>query len=273
MRIVTLNTHSLAEENYCLKLEAFITAAAAERYDIIAMQEVNQTCSADNAEAVSACYVPCAENIEVREDNHILRCTEILKEKGIQYYWTWLPVKKGYGKFDEGIGFMSLSPIKETSFFTVSRVDDPDNWKTRKILGIKTKEFPDEWFYSVHFGWWDDIDEPFADQWKKTCKYLKKCGRIWLMGDFNNPAQIQGKGYDMIRSSLWYDTFELAKIKDDGITVKKNIDGWRERRELSSMRIDQIWCSEKAEIKSSRVVFNGKRYPVVSDHYGVEVEY
>ena len=29
--------------------------------------------------------------------------------KGICYYWTWLPVKLGYGKYDEGMAIFSNS--------------------------------------------------------------------------------------------------------------------------------------------------------------------
>lgn len=273
MKILTLNTHSLAEKNYSSKLKEFVAAAANERYDIIAMQEVNQTCSAENAEMITDGYNPCSDRITIKEDNHLLKCTELLEEKGVHYFWTWLPIKKGYGKYDEGIGIMSLSPIKETAFFTVSNIDDADNWKTRKILGIKTESYLDEWFFSVHFGWWNDEEEPFASQWKNAEKHLKGYRKMWLMGDFNNPAHVRSEGYDMVKFSGWNDTYELAAIKDTGITVREKIDGWNEETGKYGIRIDQIWCSEKIEIKSSQVVLDGKKYPVVSDHYGVEVEY
>lgn len=39
------------------------------------------------------------------------------------------------------------------------------------------------------------------------------------------------------------------------------------------MRLDQIWCNKKIQVKSSKTVFNGKDYPVVSDHYGVLIDY
>ncbi len=46
MKILTLNTHSLREENYQQKLEWFVEGILRERPDIIALQEVNQTTSA-----------------------------------------------------------------------------------------------------------------------------------------------------------------------------------------------------------------------------------
>ena len=38
------------------------------------------------------------------------------------------------------------------------------------------------------------------------------------------------------------------------------------------MRLDQIWCSQSQSIALSRVLFDGERGPVVSDHFGLLVE-
>ena len=54
------------------------------------------------------------------------------------------------------------------------------------------------------------------------------------------------------------------------------IDGWRDKiaepEKCTGMRIDQIWCSQKTPVASSKVIFNGTNGPVVSDHYGVIVQ-
>ena len=169
---------------------------------------------------------------------------------------------------------MSRSSILETEILTVSGVDDYNNWKTRKIVGIRTENMPDIWFFSVHYGWWNDRGEPFHGQWQKTAEFMKKHDKAWLMGDFNNPAQVQNEGYDLIKSDGWYDSYEFAKVKDGGITVKGKIDGWRDKGEnAGDMRIDQIWCNYRTEILDSQVIFNGINRPVVSDHYGVMIEY
>ena len=47
MKILTLNTHSLQEENYQQKLNWFVEGILKEMPDIIAMQEVNQTAAAE----------------------------------------------------------------------------------------------------------------------------------------------------------------------------------------------------------------------------------
>ena len=274
MKLLTLNTHSLVEDNYSKKLDAFVSAIAEQRPDIIALQEVNQTIAETQADVISEGYVPCDENIVIRKDNHVYKAAELLENAGVKYYWTWLPLKKGYGKYDEGIALMSRSRIIETDVVRISETDDYNNWKTRKIIGIRTEAAPDEWFFSVHYGWWDDLDEPFQNQWQKTAEYMKKYSRVWLMGDFNSPAEVRNEGYDMINDGGWYDSYTLARTRDNGITVGKVIDGWRDKVSgTDGMRIDQIWCSQKAEIASSEVIFNGANKPVVSDHYGVVAEY
>ena len=274
MKLLTLNTHSLVEDNYSKKLDAFVSAIADQRPDIIALQEVNQTIAKTQADVISEGYVPCDENIVIRKDNHVYKAAELLEGAGVKYYWTWLPLKKGYNKYDEGIALMSRSRIIETDVVRISETDDYNNWKTRKIIGIRTEAAPDEWFFSVHYGWWDDLDEPFQNQWQKTVEYMKKYSRVWLMGDFNSPAEVRNEGYDMINGGGWYDSYTRAKTRDNGITVGKVIDGWRDKVSgTDGMRIDQIWCSQKAEIASSEVIFNGANKPVVSDHYGVVAEY
>ena len=198
----------------------------------------------------------------------------MLSDIGINYHWSYKNIKKGYDIYDEGISLLSLSPITFTDCFTVSRGDDYEDWKTRKILGIKVKDHPDDTFFSVHYGWWDDDDDSFFNQWLITLEKLRKYRSVWLMGDFNNPAEIKNEGYSLISKSGFYDSYQKAQIKDDGITVDRIIDGWRDRIKKSKdgMRLDQIWSTKPHKIKSHRVIFDGENYPVISDHFGVIIE-
>ncbi len=272
MKILTLNTHSLVEENYRQKTEAFVSAIAKEKPEIIALQEVNQSLSYAVAGDLADSYTPCCDKA-VRCDNHAFRVVELLKNKGVKYYWSWLPLKKGYDRFEEGIAVLSLSPIIETEIVPVSNINDYNNWKTRKIIGVRTKALPDEWFYSVHYGWWDDEEEPFYNQWHKTKEVVCKKDLVWLMGDFNNSPQVRGEGYDLVRNSYWYDSFDLAETKEGENTVNGAIDGWRHKDIKGGMRLDYIWCSKSVVVTNYKVVFDGKNYPVVSDHYGVMINY
>ncbi len=271
MKLLTLNTHSLVEENYDVKLKDFVDTIYEEQPDIIALQEVNQTrWKAAVPTGLLTGYCSCDIKSVIREDNHVYQAVRMLREKGIRYYWTWLGMKIGYEKYDEGIALMSRSPILETDVLHISNIDDYTNWKTRKIIGIRTKQCPDEWFYSVHYGWWNDPEELFRNQWQKTNSHLQSKHQVWLLGDFNSPAHVREEGYDMITSSGWYDSYLLAAERDSGITVDKVIDGWKEKEtHTQGMRIDQIWCKTKAVIHSSNVIFNGSNRNIISDHYGL----
>ena len=101
----------------------------------------------------------------------------------------------------------------------------------------------------------------------------KLTGTCFIMGDFNSPSAIRGEGYDYVKQSGWYDTYILADNKDEGITVGHVIDGWRERMDTqdAGMRIDYIWCNHPLHILESEIILNGMNYPIVSDHYGVQI--
>lgn len=275
MKLLTLNSHSLVEENYSQKLADFVGAVAKERPDIIALQEVNQTaCKAAVPQHLLTGYCACDASAVIRADHHVYNAVRLLADSGVCYYWTWLPLKLGYDKYDEGIALMSLSPIIQTDIVQVSEINDYYNWKTRKLLGIRTEKAPAEWFYSVHFGWWNDAEEPFQRQWQNTADHMRRHETVWLMGDFNSPAQVRGEGYDLVAASGFHDSYLLAEQKDKGNTVEAVIDGWKDRiGDHAGMRIDQIWCSQKAAVSSSKVIFDGVHYPIVSDHYGVMIDY
>lgn len=268
MKLLTLNTHSLVEENYRRKLTDFVTVIARERPDIMALQEVSQ---GKDAPAVPKDqlngYVSCGPRVIIREGNHALTVIEGLRTLGVRYHWSWLPVKRGYGIYDEGVAVMSRTPIEATDTLTVSRTDDYGHWKTRKLLGARVGN---AWFYSVHFGWWDDPDEPFAEQWGRTDSHMQARGQVFLMGDFNSPAETRGEGYDLVLRSGWLDTYTLSRDRDHGITVGGRIAGWT-HRELPSegARVDHIFCNRPCKVITSQVIFNGENGPVVSDHFGV----
>lgn len=280
MKILTLNTHSLIEDHYTEKLTHFIHGIENIQPDIIALQEVNQSACAPPADGeLLSGFLPCPENeIPLRRDNHAAQAARLLHQAGIPCQWTWIPAKLGYGIYDEGMALFSLGPaITETASFYISGCRDYQNWKTRRVLGMRTAQ--NHWFYTVHMGWWQDEEEPFLPQWKTLDHVLKQScsgSTVWLLGDFNSPAEVRGQGYDQIQGSGWQDTFLLAKEKDNGITVRGVIDGWREfldnPSQLSGMRIDHIWCSRNVPVLRSRTIFNGITEPVVSDHFGILIE-
>lgn len=278
MKILTFNTHSLVERDYEKKLLQFVEMVAGQQPEIMGLQEVNQRQDAPALpEEQLKGYVKCRGfQGAVREGNHAARVAGLLWEQGIRYYWTWIPIKLGYGVYEEGLALFSRSPILETEEFTISRTDDFKNWRRRKILGIRTEEPDESWFYTVHMGWWKKDGEAFADQWDKVQKGLqrkkKSQGKLWIMGDFNSPAHVNGEGYDYVKSFGWLDAYTLAEERHGENTVEEMIDGWRDTKPGSGMRIDYIWTLHRERVKSCRIVCDGEEYPKVSDHYGVMIE-
>ena len=95
--------------------------------------------------------------------------------------------------------------------------------------------------------------------------------RYFLMGDFNNNANVEKEGYEYMLNKGIYDTYSLAQNKDEGITVPGVIAGWEGKCALPK-RIDFILTNEKIDLKASKVIFNGKNKEIISDHFGVVVE-
>ncbi len=282
MKLITLNTHSLLEENYETKLRDFVDVVIKEEPDIFALQEVNQSLLMQIVEGQDMFgYVESTGmDVSIREGNHALSVAELIKKAGKQYYWTWVPIKKGYKTFEEGLALFSKYQITETREFYVSKTNDYNNWRSRMVLGIKNDKYVNTWFFSAHFGWWDDEKDPFYYQWDVADSTIKEIigeDLCYIMGDFNSPDRVPNQGFDYVKNTGWYDTWEMAEYKDSGLTVDHVIDGWHDRVDIESveangMRLDYIWCNKKVNVKTSEVVFNGKKYNVVSDHYGVMVD-
>ena len=286
MKLLTLNTHSLAEAEYEKKAQYCWKVLAEERPDVMAFQEVNQTAGGEAVpmEELLACgYTPCpGASPLVTRDNHGFCTAAWLWQNGFPCFWTWTPAKLGYGRYDEGTAVFSRRPIQEVSQAYLTGTRDYGNWKTRKALAVKTEtEAGEGWFFSLHMGWWKDEEEPFLCQWETLSKIagpLRKCGDVWLMGDFNSPAQARGEGYDRIAKDGWEDAYAAALEKGGAITVPGAIDGWREGDAQDGLRMDLIWHGAPSgtrgwTVKRAGTIFDGKNRRTVSDHFGVMAEY
>lgn len=269
MRLMTINTHSLIEENYSEKLDIFVKSICRIKPDIIAMQEVNQSIDANIVKGAKD-LIPKESSIPIKRDNHALSVCAKLYLNGLTYHFVWLGIKNGYGKFEEGVALLSRKPIESVKTCVLSKADNFNDWRTRKALGAK---IGDNWFYSIHTGRFDDCEEPFSGQWERLNKFVSHQENVWLMGDFNCPSDKKDEGYDLILSSGWSDTYLMALKKDNGITVNGSIDGWRDSESFKNgSRIDYIFTNNPITVKSSHIVFDGKKYGIVSDHYGIVVD-
>ena len=267
------------EPGYQRKLVQFVEFVLREQPDLLALQEVSQSASAAEIDPSMLQGLSPVKNqcVPVRSDNHAAWVAFLLREAGVNASWTWLPIKIGYDRYDEGLAIMSLNrKIAEIDSIQLSRSTDYSNWRTRKALGVRVDGCQD-WFYTVHMGWWSDPEEPFQFQWDNLKNGVShRQSNTWLMGDFNSPAEVRGEGYDQIRADGWQDAWLLAEDTRGNATVEGAIDGWRERvenpDELTGMRIDHIWCSRPQTVPRARVVFDGRNEPKVSDHFGILME-
>ena len=289
MKVLTLNIHSHGSDFdpavYHRNMKALAAFMKERGIDAAALQECSQeeekpACPA-GGNALPMHYVPADPAQTVREDNCALVLASELQAAGLDYYWTWTGAKLGYGKYNEGMAFFSRLPLRKAESFYISGIRDFSNWKTRKALLAQTEAGS---FCDVHMGWWNDPEENFRGQMERLEETLREkglCGTapageakdtenadVFLLGDFNSPAEIRGEGHDMLLNLDWHDTYEAAEKKDSGITVPGNIDGWRDGQH-DGMRLDYIWSRKPCRVPSSEVVLNGLNGPVISDHFGV----
>ncbi len=235
-----------------------------ERPDIIALQEVNQYMEKESVAQICG-HVRVGE-IPIKESNFALSMHKILTAMKLSYQFSWLGMKKGYDKFDEGLCIFSKAPIREAKSLLLSNTADYNNFKKRMALLVETE---DGVFINCHLGWENDSEEPFDNQARRinACFNFKK--QMYLMGDFNVPPG--SDGYKKITSSGWHDTFLLAKETKGEATISGKIDGWEKNRE--SLRIDYIFSNKAIEVKKSEVLFDGVKTPQISDHFALMVSF
>ena len=259
MKLLTLNCHSWQEENQLDKINYLAEILKENDYDIIALQEVSQHVDRDLCEG------------NLREDNYMLLLKRELERIGAcKYYSVWDFSHMGYDVYEEGLCLLSKHPILNHESFYITNGESKSNWKSRKVVKASVDykgEIVD--FVSCHLGWWNDEEEPFNIQIEKLNKKINNQRQTFLLGDFNNNANLRNEGYDFIKNSGWLDTYDLALSKDEGITVKGKIDGWEKNE--AKLRLDLILSNKLVNVESSKVIFNGKNKKIVSDHYGVEV--
>ena len=267
MKLLTLNAHSWQETDNVSCLRHVSEAFRLEQPDVIALLEINQQQDGPKAaedRLKASGFVSAGDTIG---ENNWALC---LAEAAPGYHWSWLFAHIGYRTWAEGVAVLSRLPILEIRGAYLSSPDLPkDSWRHRRVLAIRNKA---GWFCSTHTGWWDDEVDPFPGQWQRLNAFLQTLtGPRWLMGDFNSPAHERGQGYDLILADRWQDCYTRAEVRDSGVTVPGQIDGWREEA-VSGFRMDLCLAGQPGRTLRSRVIFNGDFYPVVSDHFGVLTE-
>lgn len=264
MKLLTLNTHSLHSKNNLANCQVLCDFIEKELPDIVALQEVNQEVGEKISTTVSG-YIP-AGDVPLKDGNFAHFLQENLMAKKLCYEFSWLGMKQGYGRFDEGLAIFSRNSLKEVTNMLLTDTANYFNFKKRMALIAETDTGV---FVNCHLGWEDDGEEEYNKQIARliSCNNFKK--DVFLMGDFNITPD--SNSYETIMSSGFYDTFSLAEKKIGEVTVSGKIDGWE--KNTQDKRIDYIFANKKIPVKESRVVFSGKSHPVISDHFGVMISF
>lgn len=274
MKLLTLNTHSWIKnanaETYAPLIQDIIT----NQYDSIALQEVNQLAVGpviSNPER----YHATQAQIPIKENNFAYFLVMALAEKNLFYHWSWVPCHVGYVHYDEGVALLSKEPIQSVEEIQLSTKNDFQSYHTRRALVVQTES---ACFLSVHMSWWRrrwrwKWNKPFLTEWHSLETAVSKIQdkSIYIMGDFNNPADIRSEGYDTILQTGWYDSYNSAAIRKGSASVPPAIDGWKQNKQ--PLRIDYIFSNQPQAAKTYEIKFDGKNQPSVSDHYGVAVTY
>ncbi|WYJ92370.1 maltose 6'-phosphate phosphatase [Enterococcus sp. 9E7_DIV0242] len=269
MKILTLNTHSWLEEEPIEKLNQLARTIVDRDYDLIALQEVNQSITAEPGQTDAYFHDASLTDLFVHRDNFALLLSKKLQTYGKSYHWCWLPVHIGYDRFHEGLALFSKHPI-EPEGFLVSKQQAFNDYRTRKILFGKTQlDGQDVLAMSCHYSWWtEEQAEGFLKEWQQTLDHLADYDLpILLLGDFNNPAEVAGQGHELVLKHF-RDIYQHAEEIDGEHTVIKEIDGWSGNDQ--KLRIDFVFTSEDISAERYEVVFDGRKTPVISDHFGIE---
>lgn len=263
-KFLTLNTHSWLGEDPKWALETLGKQILKADYDVIALQEINQRI--DSAKVLNTPYTLKNQH-QLHEDNYALKLVEYLKEHGLTYHFTWAYSHIGYDEYHEGVALLSKQPFSSEKSVLTSAVDDEYNYHTRRALIAKTTVAGKELcVVSGHFSWWKS---DFKSEWQRLEQALAdEQAPLIIMGDFNNPENTLG--HDLVLASPLglKDSHLAAKKVTGGPTILQDIDGWENN--AKALRIDFIFVSQQLEVKESHVLFDGKKSPLISDHFGVE---
>ena len=267
MKVLTLNTHSWLEENQLEKCKMIAQEIATGDYDIIALQEVNQTIAAQTI-VPDGLYCPTDTLVEIKEDNFALRLVEELQLLDCDYYWSWTYSHVGYDIYHEGNALLSKQPIIAKEYLASQATDVWDHTTRKNLSGVTEADGQIVQVVSCHFSWWQD--GKFAYEWQQTEAFLaERADTLLILGDLNNDAASSGHQLVLDSSLQLQDSFLTATETIGEASVVKAIDGWQDNRE--ALRIDYVFASNDLQATEYEVVFDGTRTPIVSDHFGIKV--
>ena len=140
MKLLTINVHSWLENNQLEKLDILAKTIVEKKYDVIAMQEVNQLINSENVYS------------NIKKDNFgkmLLDKINSYGESGYSYYWTYSHI--GFDKYEEGLAILAKGKVCDVEDFYCTSHQDIHSISSRKILKV-TLEINNQTieFYSCH---------------------------------------------------------------------------------------------------------------------------
>ncbi|MGT2744917.1 endonuclease/exonuclease/phosphatase family protein [Streptococcus phocae subsp. phocae] len=266
-KLLTLNTHSWMAVNPLKKLVDLAEHILAEKYDLICLQEINQLIDSEIATDLPG-YQPIAGAPAIRKDNFALLLIQYLSKHGQPYYWSWAYNHIGYTIYQEGVAILSKQPIEVSGLLLSETADDYDHHTRRALIANTTIDGQMVSVVNLHLSW---FDKGFVGEWQRLeAHLLKETAPLIVMGDFNIPSG--QAGYQMILDSplALQDSHQVAGDVFGDHSILADIDGWESNKE--ALKVDHVFTSKDFTITASKITFEGGEAPVISDHYGLEVD-
>jgi len=210
--------------------------------------------------------------------NAVKQILAMLNNKQYTEFMDWSHY--GWKVLKEGTAIISKHPIihSQSQYLSKPRQDNYNFWKSRKATSIQIapKEFGTINIFSVHTGWWDDVEEPFQGQFQQLIKWTKlppHAETTILCGDFNQAAGTAGYSY-MMQGFNFSDQYLLANPNGmTDATIGGNIAGWE--NSAAGKRVDYILMKDTSPLKIqlSQRIFTEQVFGRVSDHLGIYAQF
>lgn len=249
LRLLSLNLQCWQQEDAERKLIEVARFIAAHAVDVVCFQEVGQL--PDRPETNAAAVV-------VGE----------LGRLGHKFDWAWDWAHMGYDRWQEGVAVLVRGKVLTHASKFVSRSSDREFWKTRNALRVRvlTERGAELTLVSTHLGWYEDTEEPFAEQWQKLLAWCENAPTpLLIAGDLNQPAG--GPGHALITQTSNLMDCDLLGAP----TFPGNIAGWEGH---SGARIDYVLrLGAGPDPTASELHFTGDIESVVSDHFALCIDF
>lgn len=286
LSVLTLNLHTYQEFKTPGKNEADLTEHDARQRVVQHKPLFNKIAQAiTQLDADVVCLQEVAEwhqnNLDFGLSKSNAANQIVTKLKGYQVTQDWAHF--GWDVWQEGSAVLTKHPIVTTraKFISDTSQGTYRNWKSRKAVNaFITAPNIDLAVYSVHTGWSNDPDEPFAQQFARLHQWQNVQTHdnftTLLCGDFNQEATKQG--YKLVTEQYRYVDHYAAAVPQGLTHPTIGGDYWdMEKNQLinAGKRIDYIFTLPTNKLKAVQAqrLFTESTFGRVSDHLGVYVHF